>query len=233
MISPIVAEYESHNRVADIVRPLELGKLIGESISVVIRDAARDILNAALKRFTQRLGVVRVVGVQIVYIVVIPIKSLVYDVGLKAGVKAAAKTAKIAVGKIVFIKEGLGLLKTAAPTGIKKIDGLGVAFVVLGGIVGPLGKPIVDIVSDRCKIGIDIGVAGSGRVVEADQLAHDGIKEVLRRVIVRAFIAAGPEAEDIGLKLGELGREGVGLLGVKLPLGGKIADGVMTKAAIQ
>jgi hypothetical protein len=147
LISPIVAEYESHNRVADIVRPLELGKLIGESISVVIRDAARDILNAALKRFTQRLGVVRVVGVQIVYIVVVPIKSLVYDIGLEIRVKIAAEPAKITIGKVILVKKRLGFLKAATPTGIEKIDGLGVAFVVLGGIVAQLGEPFVDIVA--------------------------------------------------------------------------------------
>ena len=95
---------------------------------------------------------------------------------------------------------------------------------MLGIIIAPLIKPSVDIVGNRRKLGIDISVAGSGRVSEVDKLAHDGIKIVLRGVIVRALIATGPETENVGLKLGQRGYKALGLLGGKLPLGGEGAD---------
>ena len=224
LISPIFTEDASHNRVADIIRPLKICELVSESVSVVIGDAIRDILNTALKRLAQRLGVVGVILIQIVYIAVVQIKSLVYDIGLKIRVKTAAEPAKITIGKVILVKKRFGFLKAAPPTGIEKIDGLGVAFVVLGGIIVPLGKPIVDIVGDRVKLGVDIGVVGSGCIAEIGKLAHDGIKEILRRVIIRVEVAASPETEDLGLKIGQAGHESVGLLGGKLPLGSKRVD---------
>ena len=70
-IAPVFTENPFHNLITDIIRPLKIFELIGESISVVIGDAIRDILHTALKSFAKRLGVVRVVVVQIVYIVVV------------------------------------------------------------------------------------------------------------------------------------------------------------------